>query len=56
MSNKKKYLKPLIEWVEINHEHCIAAGSAKIKPQNAESNQVIDEWTELDSDNRTIDW
>lgn len=56
MSNKKKYMPPLIECIIIEHESSLAAGSAKINPTRNPSPAVVEEWTEYDEENRTIDW
>ena len=54
MLNKKKQSPPLIGWVEVKHEQNKATVPTKPPPQHDGSNQVTDEWTALDNDNKTI--
>ena len=50
MPNKKKYTPPLIEWVEIYHEHSTNAAPVSTKPQHNESDQATNEQTAHNND------
>jgi len=52
---KKKYAQPRVEVTSIFTEEGIAAGSARVFPQNSDG-YVQDSWEQESDDNRNIDW
>jgi len=49
------YESPEIRVINVELEHSIAAGSAKISPKNS-SGQVFESWQEDVDDTRTVEW
>lgn len=54
-TNKRPYEALSITVSQIEIEHSFAAGSATVNPVNS-NQQVMEEWEEDPTDNRTIVW
>jgi len=52
---KQEYITPRVSLLLMEMEQGIAAGSARVLPQNS-GGQVQEEWTTDPDDNRTIEW
>ncbi|AQX48491.1 hypothetical protein ATB99_09070 [Elizabethkingia meningoseptica] len=53
--HKEEYVSPELDVALMEMEQGIAAGSARVNPANGQ-NEVKEEWTVGDDDNRTIEW
>ena len=56
MKTKFAYITPQVKVTTIELEQGIAVGSASVKPENPNNNQVLEEWEVGNDDFREIEW